>query len=505
MRLATFSGCILTLMLALPGLVHAAQGQPQLSSASKTCQACHASFHPGIIEGWKKSRHSRTTPAMGMAKDELSRRISAQSVPEDLRDVSVGCAECHTLNPESHADTFNHNGFQVHTVVTPEDCAVCHPQEREQFSKNIMSQARGNLVDNPVFSDLVQSIIGSPSVGEERIIFDQPDRLTEDEACIYCHGTKVEVQGQEQRKTVMGPMSFPVLKGWPNQGVGRLNPDNSLGSCSACHTRHDFSIVTARKPYTCKECHIGPDVPAYKVYSTSKHGNIFSTHWSSWDFQAVPWKVGEDYTAPTCAACHMSLTVTPQGKVVTQRTHQVSDRLSTRLFGLIYAHPHPKDPDTTKIKNSQGLPLPTDFQNRPASGYLISEDEQAARRNVMQANCKQCHAGSWVDNHFKRLDNTVVQTNLATKTATSMMLDVWDRGLASGLAQDQSLFDEGIEKLWSRIWLINANTVRFASAMAGGGDYGVFANGRYEIATNLAKMKDWLELRKALQEDQVSD
>jgi hypothetical protein len=201
----------------------------------------------------------------------------------------------------------------------------------------------------------------------------------------------------------------------------------------------------------------------------------------------------------------MSLTVTPQGKVVTQRTHQVGDRLSNRLFGLIYAHAHPKDPDTTKIRNSQGLPLPTDFQNRPASSYLISEDEQAARRSVMQANCKQCHAGSWVDNHFKRLDNTIVQTNLATKTATSMMLDAWDRGLASGLAQEQSLFDERIEKLWSRIWLINANTVRFASAMAGGGDYGVFANGRYEIAANLAKMKDWLELRKALQEKQASD
>jgi hydroxylamine dehydrogenase len=57
--------------------------------------------------------------------------------------------------------------------------------------------------------------------------------------------------------------------------VGRVNLDGSRGACSACHTRHRFSIEMARKPYTCKECHVGPDVPAFKVYSASKHGNIF--------------------------------------------------------------------------------------------------------------------------------------------------------------------------------------------------------------------------------------
>jgi len=28
---------------------------------------------------------------------------------------------------------------------------------------------------------------------------------------------------------------------WPNTGIGRVNPDGSAGSCSACHTRHRFS------------------------------------------------------------------------------------------------------------------------------------------------------------------------------------------------------------------------------------------------------------------------
>ena len=47
----------------------------------------------------------------------------------------------------------------------------------------------------------------------------------------------------------------------------------------------------ARKPYTCKECHVGPDVPAFKVYTASKHGNIFSARLAGWDFESVPWKV----------------------------------------------------------------------------------------------------------------------------------------------------------------------------------------------------------------------
>ncbi len=87
-------------------------------------------------------------------------------------------------------------------------------------------------------------------------------------------------------------MNFPVIDGWPNQGVGRVDLDGTRGSCSACHTRHTFSIEIARKPYTCKECHVGPDVPVYKVYSASKHGNIYHSKKQDWDFSAVPWTVG---------------------------------------------------------------------------------------------------------------------------------------------------------------------------------------------------------------------
>ena len=72
-------------------------------------------------------------------------------------------------------------------------------------------------------------------------------------------------------------------------------------------------MQTARKPYTCKQCHVGPDVPVYKVYSASKHGNVFDSKQHEWDFSAVPWEIGGDFTAPTCAVCHVSLLVDPDG------------------------------------------------------------------------------------------------------------------------------------------------------------------------------------------------
>ena len=80
-----------------------------------------------------------------------------------------------------------------------------------------------------------------------------------------------------------------------------LAADHNLEEIADDISDYCFSIEMARKPSTCKECHVGPDVPAAKVYASSKHGNIYSAMHKTWDFEAVPWKIGEDFTAPTCA------------------------------------------------------------------------------------------------------------------------------------------------------------------------------------------------------------
>jgi len=467
-------------------------GSTPISEDSEMCIECHASLHPGIVEDWKKSSHAKATPAQGLAKTALERLISADKVTEALADNVVGCAECHTMNPAQHKDSFEHSGYQVHTVVTPADCSQCHPVEASQYEGNMMSHAYGNLQGNSLYRSLVDSVNGVQTFQDTKIIHNPSDEDTDADSCLYCHGTNVLVKGTRTMETDAGEMTFPVLSGWPNQGVGRINPDGTKGSCSACHTRHSFDLEVARKPNTCSECHKGPDVPAYGVYTVSKHGNLYSSQAGEWDFNSVPWTVGKDFTAPTCAACHASLLVNEDGDVISQRTHRMNDRLYVRIFGLIYAHSHPKSPDTSVIKNSAGLPLPTELTGEPVESFLIDNLEQEKRRNAMQKICLSCHSKGWVDGHFERFDNSVKTANEMTLTATKILMSAWDQGIAKGPAENDAIFNEAIEKKWVEQWLFYANSTRFASAMAGA-DYGVFANGRWYMSKNIQDMIDWIK------------
>ena len=474
------------------------QTAPRMSAKTKLCLVCHEALNPGIVADWKRSRHASTTVAEAMKKKPLERRVSATEVPDNLANVVVGCAECHNLFPEKHKDTFEHGGERVHVVVTPADCATCHSTEATQYEKNLMSHAHVNLRGNPVFSSLAHATNAVATLDGLTTVLQPPDEETENDSCYFCHGTSVEVKGTITRDTALGEMEFPVLSGWPNQGVGRLNPDGTMGSCAACHTRHRFSIEMARKPHTCSECHKGPDVPAFAVYMVSKHGNLFAAHSGEWTFDSVPWVIGDDLTAPTCATCHVSLSVTPGGDVVAERTHQMNDRLESRLFGLIYAHPRPRSPDTTIIKNRAGLPMPTELTGEAVAEFVIDKAEQAKRRKALEAVCLACHSTGWVEGHFTRLENTIQTTNEMTQTATQVMLAAWEKGAAKGLAENDSLFNEALEKKWVEQWLFFANSTRFASAMMGA-DYGVFANGRWYMSKNLQEMLDWLRMKLNLQ------
>ncbi len=477
------------LVLLFPAHFRAAE----LSDATTECLDCHTSIAPGMVAGWQSSRHAKTSPQEALKKKELERRVSANSVPDELARNAIGCAECHTLNPEKHSDTFEHNGYQVHIVVTPEDCATCHPVEAKQYKQNLMSQAYGNLVDNSLYRDMVKAVNGVQLLDHGQITLKDPSPETNADSCLSCHGTIVEVKRFEYRETEMGEMEFPVLSGWPNGGVGRINPDGSKGSCSSCHTWHRFSIEMARKPHTCSQCHKGPDVPIYKIYQVSKHGNIYSAMGKKWDFDEVPWTVGEDFTAPTCATCHVSLIVNGEGDLVAERTHQMNNRLPWRMFGLIYAHAHPKSPDTSVIRNKAGLPLPTELSGEPAAEYLIDNSEQEKRRKTLQQVCLGCHSQQRLDGHWTRFENTIKTTNEMTVTATGLVQQAWDGGAAKGLAQNDSIFNEAIEKKWMEQWLFFANSTRMSSAMLGT-DYGVFDNGRWYMAKNIQEIHDWLQI-----------
>lgn len=113
----------------------------------------------------------------------------------------------------------------------------------------------------------------------------------------------------------------------------------------------------------------------------------------------------------------------------------------------------------------------------------------------MQAVCLSCHGTTWVEGHWNRYTRTIKETNAATLTATGLVQEIWHQGYAQN---SDSLFDEAIERKWMDIWLFHGNTIRFAAAMAGGGDYGVFADGRYSLNQKITEIKDWLQIRKRI-------
>lgn len=463
-----------------------------ISPQTKQCIGCHKLYTPGIVFDWLKSRHSKITPAQALSKPELERRISSKEIPDNLSNVVVGCFECHSQNGSKHQDNFNHFGNKINVVVSPNDCSTCHPIEVKQFEGTKKYYAYKNIIKNPVYHTLVNTSTGVITYENGNLTQKQASDKTLHETCLGCHGTEVKVKGFKKIKSLSSGLEItvPDLTNWPNQGVGRINPDGSLGACTSCHPRHEFSIAVARKPYTCAQCHLEPDVPAYNVYKESKHGNIYeSVGEHKWDFESVPWKAGKDFTGPTCATCHNSLIVNPNGKIIAERTHDFSSRLWVRLFGLIYTHPQPKSGDTTIIKNADGLPLPVTFTGKLAEEYLISKPEAEGRMMKMKNVCSACHNTDWINGHFAKMDNTIKETDEMTKTATLILVDAWNKGIAD----NKNPFDEPIERKWIQQWLFYGNSIRYASAMSGAPDYTSFKYGWWELTKNIQEMKAYLD------------
>jgi len=467
------------------------QGAP-LSSETEACIDCHKSFHGGLVEDWLTSRHARTTPEAALQKPELERRISSTAIPVKLQKVAVGCYECHALNEKAHKDNFEHFGYNINVVVTPNDCKTCHNTEAEQYAGSKKASALLNLQKNPVYHTLVETIVGTKALRDGKIVRSGVSEDVKNGTCYGCHGTEVSVKGMKKLSTEMGDIEVPNLTNWPNQGVGRINPDGSTGACTSCHPRHGFSLKVARKPYTCGECHLEPDSPAYNVYNESKHGNIYASVYQDWNFDNVPWTVGKDFRAPTCASCHNSLIVNADKEVIASRSHDFGARLWVRIFGLIYSHPQPKGGKTYEIKNKDGLPLPTAFTGELASAFLIDQAEQTKRQKAMKGVCQSCHSTSWTDGYFAKFQKMVDEADAMVKPATQLLLTAWGRGLAD----KTNPFDEPIEQRWVRQWLFYANSVRYAAAMQGP-DYASFKNGFWELTNNLAEMEQFIRLMPA--------
>jgi hydroxylamine dehydrogenase len=260
--------CLLLVLFFAPAVF---AGKPQWSVEGKACVECHSGSTPGIVEQWQSSAHAKS---------------------------GVDCYSCHQAKQGDPA-VFDHYGYKIAVIVTPNYCARCHAAEAQQFAKSHHAAAAkfiGSL-DN-MLGEIVE---GGPAANN---------------GCRQCHGSEVKY---------LGAGRFDAAT-WPNSGIGRINPDGSKGSCAACHGRHSFSSATARMPENCGKCHLGPDHPQFEIYNESKHGIQYRANIAKMNLDAKSWIVGKDYSAaPTCATCHMSATS------LQPVTHDVGDRISYTL------------------------------------------------------------------------------------------------------------------------------------------------------------------------------
>lgn len=180
-----------------------------------------------------------------------------------------------------------HKDILISVVVSPKDCSRCHPKEGREFSESHHAKATTFLSSETPKGRIMDNVLGYKVEGA----------AAARTGCEKCHGSKVEI----------GENGTLTAATWPNTGIGRINPDGSKGACTACHTRHRFSVAEARKPETCGSCHLGPDHPQIEIYLESKHGVIYTQEKDNWNWEIAGghWDV-QYYRAPTCATCHMS-------------------------------------------------------------------------------------------------------------------------------------------------------------------------------------------------------
>lgn len=385
------------------------------------CIECHKKENPGIFADWAHSRHANANITC----------LDCHKAEEFDPDVSKE----HYKQYERADQKYGTKEYKVpiSSVVSPKDCSRCHPDEAKQYSRS----KHANTLE----------IIWKIDPWMNKGMNSDNERTT---GCYHCHGAIVKLEdGKLTPET------------WPSVGVGRINPDGSRGACTSCHTRHLFSVMEARKPEACGQCHLGPDHPQIEIFMESKHGDLYTAHGDDYNWNAAPgtWTAGIDYRGPVCASCHMS------GVASTLTTHDVTERLSWELQAPLTVRPQ-------------------DFKPFPAkNGWRIERDK-------MKAVCLQCHAKRWVDNHYSQLDKTVEEYNdVYFKPAKKMLGDLY----AKGLLDKTGFFDERPELDYYYLWHHEGRRARMGVAMAAP-DY-AWWHGFYECKE---RYNDFMELSRDL-------
>ncbi len=366
------------------------QPSAALIRASGKCAECHRRETGAVVHEYERSAHAA---------------------------AGINCLDCH--RPAGGQDAIDHRGFVLAAALTGANCAECHATEYEQYLRSrhaapAWAAVRGAQDFNAAQIEAAErhhpgAVDRLPNA---LALLEGPSALAS--GCAACHD------------------------------VGRPNPDGSIGSCTACHSRHAASVALARMPRTCGQCHMGPDHAQIEIYEESKHGVLFEARRAELDLAADPKSLTTRHmSVPTCATCHMS------GLEGAGVTHDTTERLSYWLFAAV----------------SEQRPNAVQAQTR------------------MKEICLKCHARTGVDRFYEEAESVVAATNDRVKHAMDLMQELRAEGHLT-----PAPFDEPIEFRFFDLWHYFGRTAKHGAFM-GGADF-VQWHGNYELLLQTTELEE---------------
>lgn len=364
-----------------------------LADSDNECVVCHERNTPGIVQQYG---HSTMAAA------------------------NVSCEDCHEVD-DDYPGAVEHEGTYVLNSPTAAMCEDCHTQEVREFHAS-----RHGL---PAYV----AVKGTSELTEEQLA--QYEAIPE--------GGFAPDKSRNDIYHLEGP-AITRFACETCHNIGKPALDGSVGQCQKCHLRHDFSLVQARKPETCNQCHIGPDHPQWEIYFESPHGIAYSTlseHWN-WEGEAGTLD-SEDFSAATCAICHMS------GFGDSATTHDVGERLTWYLFAP------------------------------------ISERRPAWQSNMirMQGVCLECHNENFITTFYTDADAATEHVNTWVRESQAVNQVLVDNGLLTA-----EPFDEPYDFEYFNLWHHWGRTAKFGAWMQGP-DYTQW-HGAYEVLHSMAEIRE---------------
>ena len=374
------------------------QPSAALVRASGKCAECHTNMHFAVVHEYEMSAHARK---------------------------NVNCLQCH--QPAGGQQGKDHHGFTIAVGLTAANCRTCHEGEYQQYLRSRHS--------SPSWA----AVYGEKGVKDAGLSAEQVEQIE-----------RYHPQSVRRPPSPLVALEGPAAVGSgcvSCHAVGKPNADGSVGTCTACHTRHTASVEVARRPTTCGQCHMGPDHSQIEIYEESRHGILFHAQEKLLNLAAEPKRLTtRDMFVPTCATCHMS------GLNGMNVTHDQSERLSYNLFAEV-------------------------SEKRP---------QYARAQAAMKDLCRNCHAASLIDRVYTEAEQVLADTNRKVKEA---------REIVAGLRKDGVLGDrpfcEPIDFAYFDLWHYYGRTAKHGAFM-GGADF-VQWHGNYPLLKGTVEMRSLAE------------